>query len=47
MAEKDHALVKYATGGMNQNLFIQQYLIKLPTKEKFENYLVNELNKLS
>ncbi|WPR75035.1 PDDEXK nuclease domain-containing protein [Algoriphagus sp. NG3] len=47
VAEKDHALVKYATGGMDQNLFIQQYLIKLPTKEKFENYLISELRKLS
>lgn len=47
VAEKDHALVKYATGGMDQNLFIQQYLIKLPSKEKFEKYLVSELNKLT
>jgi predicted nuclease of restriction endonuclease-like (RecB) superfamily len=47
VAEKDHALVKYATGGMDQNLFIQQYLIKLPSKEKFENYLISELRKLS
>lgn len=47
VAEKDHALVKYATGSMDQNLFIQQYLIKLPTKEKFENYLISELRKLS
>lgn len=47
VAEKDHALVKYATGGMDQNLFIQQYLIKLPSKEKFENYLINRLSKLS
>lgn len=47
VAEKDYALVKYATGGMDQNLFIQQYLIKLPSKGKFENYLVNELRKLS
>lgn len=47
VAEKDHALVKYATGGMDPNLFIQQYLINLPTKEKFQNYLIRELSKLS
>ncbi|SFU09466.1 Predicted nuclease of restriction endonuclease-like (RecB) superfamily, DUF1016 family [Algoriphagus locisalis] len=47
VAEKDNALVKYATGGMDPNLFIQQYLINLPTKEKFQNYLIRELSKLS
>jgi predicted nuclease of restriction endonuclease-like (RecB) superfamily len=46
VAEKDHALVKYATGGMDKNLFIQQYLIKLPDQQKLENYLNSELRKL-
>ncbi|NCC74633.1 MAG: DUF1016 family protein, partial [Sphingobacteriia bacterium] len=30
VAEKDHALVKYATAGMDKNLFVQKYLLKLP-----------------
>lgn len=44
---KDKALVKYATGGMDKNLFIQEYLIQLPEKEKLEGYLVSELKKLN
>jgi predicted nuclease of restriction endonuclease-like (RecB) superfamily len=28
VAEKDHALVKYATAGMDENLFVQQYLVR-------------------
>lgn len=42
VAGKDKALVKYATGGMDKNLFIQEYLIQLPEKEKLEGYLVSE-----
>lgn len=47
VAGKDKALVKYATGGMDKNLFIQEYLIQLPEKEKLEGYLVSELKKLN
>ena len=47
VAEKDKALVKYATGGMDKNLFIQEYLIQLPEKEKLEGYLLSELKKLN
>ena len=47
VAEKDKALVKYATGGMDNNLFIQEYLIQLPEKEKLEGYLLSELKKLN
>ena len=47
VAEKDQALVKYATGGMDKNLFIQQYLIQLPEKETLEKYLFSELKKLN
>jgi len=47
VAEKDHALVKYATAGMDENLFVQQYLIKLPSKEQLERYIDGELNKFS
>jgi predicted nuclease of restriction endonuclease-like (RecB) superfamily len=45
VAEKDHALVKYATAGMDENLFVQQYLIKLPSKQQLEKYIDNELKK--
>lgn len=46
VAEKNHALVKYATAGMDENLFIQQYLVKLPGKNQLERYIENEMKKL-
>lgn len=45
VAEKDSALVKYTTAGMDENLFLQQYLIKLPSTEQLKNYIENELKK--
>jgi predicted nuclease of restriction endonuclease-like (RecB) superfamily len=47
VADKDHALVKYATAGMDKNLFVQQYLVQLPSKVQLEKYINNELTKLS
>ncbi len=46
VAEKDHALVKYATAGMNENLFVQQYLLKLPSTEQLQQYMEKELKDL-
>ena len=46
VAEKDHALVKYATAGMSENLFIQKYLVQLPSKEKMEKYIEKTLKEL-
>ncbi len=46
VAEKDSALVKYATAGIDENLFVQQYLIKLPSTEQLKNYIENELKKV-
>ncbi|MCF8299335.1 MAG: PDDEXK nuclease domain-containing protein [Saprospiraceae bacterium] len=46
VADKDNALVKYATAGMDENLFVQQYLIQLPAKKQLEQYINNELKKL-
>lgn len=46
VAEKDHALVKYATAGMDKNLFVQKYMLQLPEKKQLENYLQTELKKL-
>ena len=46
VADKDHALVKYATAGMDENLFVQQYLVQLPGKEQLEKYIDNELKNL-
>lgn len=46
VAEKDQALVKYATAGMDENLFVQQYMLQLPKLEKLKAYLENELKNL-
>ncbi len=46
VADKDHALVKYATAGMDENLFIQEYLIRLPSKDQLESYVESELRKV-
>ena len=46
VANKDHALIKYATAGMDENLFIQRYLVQLPSKEQLEKYIDKELIKL-
>lgn len=43
VAEKDHALVEYATAGMDKNLFVQQYLVNLPTQEQLVRHIENEL----
>jgi predicted nuclease of restriction endonuclease-like (RecB) superfamily len=47
VAEKDAALVKYATAGMDENLFIQKYLIQLPNMDQLKKYLEEELQRLS
>ncbi|GAB2792233.1 PDDEXK nuclease domain-containing protein [Rhabdobacter roseus] len=46
VAEKDHALVKYATAGMDENLFVKQYLIQLPSAEQLQQYMEKELREL-
>jgi predicted nuclease of restriction endonuclease-like (RecB) superfamily len=47
VAEKDHALVKYATAGMDENLFVQKYLVQLPDKNQLEKYIETELKKFN
>lgn len=43
VAEKDHALVKYATAGMDENLFVQKYLVQLPNTEILQKHIEKEL----
>ncbi len=43
VAEKDNALVKYATAGMDTNLFVQKYMIKLPDVKILKKYIEQEL----
>lgn len=39
-------MVKYATTGIDEKLFISQYMLKLPSKKELEIWLRNELNKM-
>lgn len=47
VAEKDHALVKYATAGIDENLFVQKYLVKLPNEKQLVAQIENELKQLN
>jgi predicted nuclease of restriction endonuclease-like (RecB) superfamily len=39
---KDHALVEYALGGMDENLFVSTYKVALPKAEELEAFLLRE-----
>jgi hypothetical protein len=43
--DKDDTLVRYSTAGLDDHLFVSQYLVKLPEKKVFENFLKREFNK--
>ncbi len=43
VAEKDNTLVKYATAGMDENLFVQKYVLQLPKLEQLKAYIEHEL----
>ena len=34
--EKGDTLVKYATAGLDPNIFVQKYMIELPTEEEIK-----------
>jgi len=40
---KNNTLVQYATAGLDENIFVQKYLVKLPSKAELEQYLKNEI----
>jgi predicted nuclease of restriction endonuclease-like (RecB) superfamily len=46
-AQKDDALVKYATGGLPQQLFVSKYLVNLPTEEALRQIVREEQERLS
>lgn len=43
--DRGNTLVKYATAGLDKNLFVQKYLVELPAKEDIEQYIKNEMSK--
>ena len=43
VAEKDQALVEYAKAGMDENLFVKEYLLQLPDTELLKNHIEKEI----
>lgn len=41
---KGEALAKYATSGMDNQLFVSKYLVQLPDKKVLENFIKKEMN---
>ena len=46
VTNQNKALVEYATAGMEENLFVRNYLVQLPSKEELKNYIENELSQI-
>lgn len=44
-AGKNDQLVKYATGGLSQKVFVSKYLINLPKEEELKKIIIEEQNK--
>jgi predicted nuclease of restriction endonuclease-like (RecB) superfamily len=44
-AGSNDTLVQYATAGMDDRLFVSKYLLKLPEKKVFENFIKRELER--
>jgi hypothetical protein len=47
VTDKNKTLVEYATAGMDNALFVSQYLVQLPSKEQLQQFLQRELRQLS
>lgn len=45
VTNKNNALVEFATGGIDNHLFVSKYLLELPKKEQLEAFINNELLK--
>jgi len=46
-SDKNDTLVRYSSTGMDDQLFVSKYLVKLPEKKVFENFLKREIQNLS
>lgn len=46
VANKNQALVTYATAGMDEKLFVQKYMVQLPSKDLLEKHINQELSRL-
>ena len=43
---KDKAVVKYATGGLDNHLFVSRYLLELPSEEELRTFILKEKENL-
>ncbi|MDO9634147.1 MAG: PDDEXK nuclease domain-containing protein [Paludibacter sp.] len=43
--DKGNTQVKYATGGLDQHIFVQKYLVDLPSENELKAYITKELEK--
>ncbi|MDR2010279.1 MAG: PDDEXK nuclease domain-containing protein [Bacteroidales bacterium] len=41
--EKGNTQVEYATGGLDNKIFVQKYLVELPDKKELEEYITKEI----
>jgi hypothetical protein len=44
---KDSSLVKYATGGLPQEVFVSKYLLQLPSEDELRKIIEGDINNLS
>lgn len=44
--DKGETLVKYATAGMDPNLFVQKYMIQLPSEDDIKRFISLRTEKL-
>lgn len=44
---KDSVKVKYATGGMDNKLFVSRYMIELPSEKQLEHFIKEDIENLS
>ena len=42
--EKGNTLVKYATAGLDPNIFVQKYMVQLPREEEIKKFLSKEID---
>ena len=44
--EKGPKMVQYVLNGMDENLFVSEYMLQLPEKEQLEDFLIKELKEM-
>lgn len=42
-SDKGNTQVKYATAGLDEKIFVQKYLVQLPSEEELKKYIAEEM----